>query len=188
MEIRYKSITHERTEDAPFIGALISSTDCDFGCKGCINNHVKRASVLKKSAESIILEVVGNKFNEGIILGGLEWSLQPLELIELCKIASGENLKVMIYTGCDLNEFYRRIGVAITEATGQSEYIKAVAIGDPSDLYDVIGRMSLDNVIPEDYYVKTGLYKRELKVADNIQFGVTLATSNQRIYKIAKGE
>jgi anaerobic ribonucleoside-triphosphate reductase activating protein len=43
--------------------------------------------------------------------------------------------------------------------------------------------------IPEEIieycsYIKTGRYVEELKVEDNIQYGIKLATSNQRIYKI----
>lgn len=32
-------------------------------------------------------------------------------------------------------------------------------------------------------YIKTGAYRRELRVDDNIQFGIKLSTSNQRIFK-----
>lgn len=188
MQIRYKSITHERTEDAPFIGALICSTDCKFGCKGCINNSIKRQPTLRLEACEIIQQVLSNPFNKGIILAGLEWSLQPLELVELSKLASESGLQVMIYTGCDLNEFYRRIGEAITKDSKRTDYVEKVSLGDPSDMYDVIGRMALDNAIPEDYYIKCGRYDKELKVLDNVQFGVRLSTSNQKIYKIAKGE
>lgn len=188
MEIRIKSITHERTEDAPFIGALVSAIDCKFGCKGCINNHVKKQPTVRLEASEIIRQVLSNPFNKGIILGGLEWSLQPIEMVELAKLASEAGLQVMIYTGCNLNEFYRRIGIAVAESTGQSEYVQAVAIGDAADMFDVIGRMALDNCVPEDYYIKTGMYDKTLKVSDNRPFGVQLATSNQKIYKIAKGE
>ena len=45
------------------------------------------------------------------------------------------------------------------------------------------------NKVPENIkklcsYIKCGAYKEELVVNDNIQFGVKLATSNQKIYKI----
>ena len=33
-------------------------------------------------------------------------------------------------------------------------------------------------------YIKCGRYKPELKVDNNIQYGIKLATSNQRIYKV----
>lgn len=48
-------------------------------------------------------------------------------------------------------------------------------------------RYSIDEV-PNDVkelcdYIKCGAYKKELTVDDNIQYGVKLATSNQKIYK-----
>ena len=33
-------------------------------------------------------------------------------------------------------------------------------------------------------YIKCGMYKEELTVKDNVQFGINLATSNQKIYKM----
>lgn len=188
MKVAIKSITHARVEDAPFVGALICANDCKFGCKGCINNAVKRQPTMRLEADEIIKQVRADPFNQGIILAGLEWSLQPLEMVELSKLASEAGLQVMIYTGCDLNEFYRRIGEAVTIQTKQTDYVEKVALGNPSDIYDVIGRMTLDNAIPEDYYIKCGRYDKQLRVNDNVQFGVRLATSNQRIYKIRKGE
>lgn len=187
MEIRYKSITHERVEDAPFIGALISSIDCKFGCKGCINNHVNKEAVLTATGDQIIQQVLRNPFNTGIILGGLEWSLQPLELLELCRIAALEELQIMIYTGCDLNEFYSRLGKAVVTQTGYKEYVETAGMGSSETMYDVIGRMVLDNYIPEDYYIKTGRYDKTQKTIENNPFGVHLATANQKIFKIAKG-
>ena len=41
--INYKTIVNERTEDAPFIGALISAIDCKFNCKKCFNQDIKSA-------------------------------------------------------------------------------------------------------------------------------------------------
>ena len=107
MIIRYKGIIHERTQDAPFIGALISSIDCKFNCKNCCNKHLLSDKILYKDSIEIIKEIKVNKFNEGIILGGLEWSLQYDEMLELIKQAKKNNLKVIVYTG--LEEF--NIGV-----------------------------------------------------------------------------
>ena len=48
-------------------------------------------------------------------------------------------------------------------------------------------RYSIDDV-PDDVkelcdYIKCGAYKKELTVDDNIQYGIKLATGNQKIYK-----
>lgn len=101
MNIRIKGIAHERCEDAPFVGALISAIDCHIGCKGCFNQHLKNEPTIVLDSETIIKEVLKNPFNKGIILGGLEWSEQPEEMRELIQLALKNNLQVILYTGLD---------------------------------------------------------------------------------------
>ena len=60
-------------------------------------------------ADEVIKEVKQNPFNDGIILGGLEWSEQPDDMIALISCAAAAQLKVMIYTGLTVEEFYRGI-------------------------------------------------------------------------------
>ena len=103
--VRYKSITHERTEDAPFVGALICAIDCQFNCNNCFNQDIKNSSILIKDHKEVIQEVKNNKFNKGVILAGLEWSLQPDELRLLVHEALKNNLEVIIYTGMNEKDF-----------------------------------------------------------------------------------
>lgn len=105
MIIKTKGIVHERVEDAPFIGALICAVDCKFNCKGCFNQHLKKLPTLEIDSDEILNEVIKNPFNEGIILAGLEWSLQPSELRELVNSAINKKLKVIIYSGLNEKEF-----------------------------------------------------------------------------------
>lgn len=107
--IRYKRIEHERTEDAPFVGALVCANDCHIGCEGCFNQHLRSCKTLLKPANSIISEIKANPFNEGIILAGLEWSEQPDELVEMIEKSLDANLKVIVYTGLSLEEFLKRV-------------------------------------------------------------------------------
>lgn len=102
--IRYKYIEHERTEDAPFIGALICSIICDFNCKNCFNQYWKSSEIFVKCSHKIIKEIKDNPFNEGIILSGLEWSNQPQELRNLLYFAKKSNLKTCLYTGLETVE------------------------------------------------------------------------------------
>jgi len=97
--VHYKIIKDERTEDAPFVGALISAIDCKFDCINCFNQDVKNKPTLEKSHQDIIKEVLKDPFNKGIILAGLEWSLQPDELRLLVIEALQNNLQVIVYTG-----------------------------------------------------------------------------------------
>ena len=107
--ISYKGIIHERAEDAPFMGALIIATSCSNRCRGCFNQHLKDAETYLHYADEVIEEVKQNPFNDGIILGGLEWSEQPDDMIALVSCATAAQLKVMIYTGLTEEEFYRRV-------------------------------------------------------------------------------
>jgi len=105
MIIRIKKIEHERIEDAPFIGALICAIDCNIGCKECFNQHIKALPTIQRDSKNIIEEVLSNKFNQGIILSGLEWSLQIEEAYELITVAQQNNLQVILYTGLNEEEF-----------------------------------------------------------------------------------
>lgn len=107
--VSYKGIIHERAEDAPFMGALIIATSCSNRCRGCFNQHLKDAETYLRYADEIIEEVKQNPFNDGIILGGLEWSEQPDDMIALVSCAAAAGLKVMVYTGLTEEEFYRRV-------------------------------------------------------------------------------
>ena len=103
--IRYKVIIEERTEDAPFIGALISAIDCKFNCKNCFNQHLKNIKTQQKDSDIIIQEIKQNPFNKGIILAGLEWSNQSEEAKILIETAIKNNLQVILYTGMDIKNF-----------------------------------------------------------------------------------
>ena len=105
MKIRFKYIEHERTQDAPFIGALICAIDCNLNCEGCFNQHIKEMPTQELDSKEIIGMVKSYKFNDGIILSGLEWTLQPLEMRELIIQAKNNNLKVIVYTGLTKEDF-----------------------------------------------------------------------------------
>lgn len=186
--VKYKFIVHERTEDAPFVGALICANGCNIKCKGCFNKDLKKLPAIEESVEDIIQQVKENIFNEGIILGGLEWSEQPLELVQLAQTASDANLKVMIYTGLTFNDFYTRIGQACYEQYLTECIINGEDILQTEETYNMVGRMLLDYYITEDYYIKCGSYDREQLVPDRVHFGVKLASENQNIYYIKKVE
>lgn len=104
MKIKIKGIYHERTEDAPFVGALVCANDCNFNCKGCFNQHLKLQPTIEIDDTEIINNILLNPFNKGIILGGLEWTLQPVEMLKLIKLSLNNKLEVILYTGMDEKE------------------------------------------------------------------------------------
>lgn len=104
--IRYKLIERERFQDAPFVGCLISAIGCSLNCVNCFNQHIKEMDTLYINTDEIVDMIKNNPFEEGLILGGLEWSEQSDELIELVNTVMDNNLKVMIYTGLTEIEFF----------------------------------------------------------------------------------
>lgn len=120
--IRYKALEHERVEDAPFVGALISACDCRFNCQNCFNQHLKQLPTIERPCGEIITEVLSNSFNKGIILGGLEWTLQKDELLALAIVAKENRLKTMLYTGYTINA--KRLVELTDEYRDYFDYVK----------------------------------------------------------------
>lgn len=146
--IHYKLIEHERTEDAPFMGALISACDCNFNCKNCFNQDIKNIKTKINTIEEIITEIKSNIFNKGIIFAGLEWTLQINEVLYLARKAKDNDLFTILYTGNDFDYFIKH------------------------------------NLYINDFdYIKCGKFIEEQKTINHIEYGVTLASLNQHIYK-----
>ena len=113
-------------QDAPFIGALIIAPYCFQGCEGCQNKHLidnHEDYIQRDTAQDIINEVVDNELNEGIILGGLEWTYSYLGMKALVKRALRNNLKVFIYTYLDEERFTKKFGELLEDIKGNL-YIK----------------------------------------------------------------
>jgi hypothetical protein len=102
----------------------------------------------------ILDSVVNDTFSEGIILGGLEWTEQPDELIYLIDGALERNLKVILYT----------------------------YLPDQTSLYEKVPEMR--KYLGTGIYVKFGKYDEKRLVPDNIQYGIPLASSNQYIIQL----
>lgn len=105
--ITYKGIEHETFGDAPFVGARILAAQCSRNCKGCFNQDLKEQPNQFSNAGQLIEEVKRHKLDEGIILGGLEWTEQAEDMMELATLARAEGLLVMIYTGMTEEQFFR---------------------------------------------------------------------------------
>lgn len=103
--IRHRGIVNGVTTDAPFIGARINAIDCHHNCPCCFNQELKKHPMYAESASSVIEQVKRCTLNKGIIFGGLEWSEQPEDLIELIHAARTNDLEVMIYTHHTEEEF-----------------------------------------------------------------------------------
>lgn len=110
MRVRIKGIEHERKMDAPFVGALITASDCVGGCVGCFNQHLRDLPSHEVEVLEIVSQVRSNSFNQGIILGGLEWTEQPADLRLMVDVALDAGLQVMVYTRLTEEEFKESFG------------------------------------------------------------------------------
>ena len=97
--LQLKGFEQERTQEAPGGGCLSIAKNWCSSCRDCFNQHLKNKPSIEMSAEEIINEVKKNPFNEGIILGGLEWFNQIDDMKVLMKTAADSGLKIMVYTG-----------------------------------------------------------------------------------------
>lgn len=98
MWVRHKGVEDGIMSDAPFVGARISSIGCSNHCEGCFNQHLLDVPVQESVSWDLIMDIRQRKLNEGIILGGLEWTEQPEEMMELVELALLAGMQVMIYT------------------------------------------------------------------------------------------
>lgn len=105
MNIRTKGIYFDRFEDAPFVGCLLSSIGCSKNCVDCHNQHLRSQKIQVIDCDDLINKIKSNKFCQGIILGGLEWTEQPAEMEALIVKSLENDLQVMLYTGLNEKDF-----------------------------------------------------------------------------------
>ena len=172
MKIRYKVLEHERVEDSPFIGAVISAIDCWDNCPCCFNQHLMSLETMIADAAEIIAEVKSNPINEGIILAGLEWTLQPEEMFNLLYTARKAELKTMLYTSMTGNEFLRWFAL---EQKARSPFGS--------------GFLTFQNGVSHYLnYIKFGFYDETQKTEGYSSCNVSLASRNQYVREITQHE
>lgn len=188
MDIRYKSIQWECFQDAPFVGTLISGISCGNKCKGCQNKDLKKDPNLESDMQEIIDYIKNETTSKGIIMGGLEWSEQMKELLEFCKLAGENDLQIMIYTGLEFDEFLVRVGeYGIKNTTFDHSLVTKMMVENDSEFFMCMGVSILDYYIPNGFYIKTGRYDNTKLTDDNVQHGIKLVSSNQKVIFIDGG-
>lgn len=182
--MKIKKIIHGVDDLAPFVGANLVADFCSNGCKGCYGKKVRREYSMLLTPIEIIDFVKKDKRNDGIIFGGLEWSEQIDDMLELIVLAVEKDLKIMIYTHLTLIELYAIIGKSVREKTKYSVQDNPLLSQNDQEIDSHIGALVLDKMITDEFYIKCGEFKLDKVVDDYSQFGVKLASSNQVIYKI----
>jgi anaerobic ribonucleoside-triphosphate reductase activating protein len=131
---------------------------CKGCCKGCCNPELKDFNIGEKITHSLIKQIV-NKVNLFNDIVNNIW------------ILGGDPLDQNIINLVNLLFFLK-------QGTNKKIWIFTRY---PIEQIDEMIKCLSD-------YIKCGEYLEELKCNDNIQFGIRLATSNQKIYKLNGGQ
>lgn len=109
MKIKHKGLEHGVTSDAPFIGARLCALHCNRGCPDCQNQYLKDSeNIIEQDDLEILLEIQQSNIDQGLILGGLEWTNQPHEMEELIRMCHRHHVPVILYTGMTEEEFFKQ--------------------------------------------------------------------------------
>lgn len=87
--------------------------------------------------------------------------------------------KIMLFGGEPLDQDITQLTSFLNEI---SRFKKEIWIFTHYDFDKA--KQILGDLINQIDYIKCGAYKEELKCENNVQYGIKLATSNQKIYKI----
>lgn len=158
MLIHHKGVYPNRY-DAPFYGALIASVTCDHNCPGCFHTHFDQLPTIEEDSTEIIKEILADPFNDGIILGGREWTLQPEEMLALIREGLSSGLEVILYT-------YN------TEDSLMSKV---------PELFEVLPD---GQYLYKGLYIKYGEFDNTLRSDTYSSYTVPLASTNQYIVKL----
>lgn len=129
---------------------------CNGNCKGCCNPEIKDWSVKGMSIYKTIdkVESLNNDFNK---------------LVDKIIIVGGDPVDAYDKNPEDLLFMLHNI---------KNKTLKPIYLFTRHKLDDV--SQNIKNIVD---YIKVGEYLPELTTDNNIQFGIKLATSNQKIYK-----
>ena len=176
--------------DVPFKAIKVVPLSCKFRCKGCPHKLYKKSKFeFDLTPQEIVAEATENG-QEGIVLGGLEWTEQMEDMMALIEEAGKKNLEVAILTGLTANQLYAKIGRHVTDKVGFNAGALQTAMMDTrsDEFYIIVGVTTMDYYLSNGYYVRAGLYDKDKKSDHILINGVRLQSSNQNVYHVLGGE
>ena len=148
----------EYIEYSPLTRSLdIFTIGCDGSCKGCCNPQIKDWNLKGLNINQTITKIK-DLYNQFEIL------------IDKFIIVGGDPVDGEIKTKGQVSELINQIKYFSN---------KPVYVFTRHDLSEIP-----DSILYSANYIKTGAYIPELTTDNNIQYGIKLATSNQKIYKL----
>lgn len=137
----------------------IFSIGCDGQCVGCCNPQIKNWNLKGIDPQQVILKTI--------------------HLLE--KFSNVVDRIILV--GGDPVDAYKHYPKEYLEFVQQIKLDKPIYLFTRHELKDIPKEL-----LKEVDYVKTGAYVPELTCDDNIQYGIKLATSNQKIHKVSELE
>ena len=157
--IKYMDIIEYDDKNSDDFSLTIFFSHCDFRCEGCQNPSTQNGEQGKEFTKNIEDYVI-NFFNENKMCANLVLSGgDPL--------STRNRKEVLLF----LKRFKRKLpNINVWVYTGYE--------------LDKLTNEELEDID----YIKCGTYQNRLSTRDNIQYGIKLATDNQNIYKLKKGD
>lgn len=137
----------------------IFSIGCDGQCVGCCNPQIKNWNLKGIDPQQVILKTI--------------------HLLE--KFSNVVDRIILV--GGDPVDAYKHYPKEYLEFVQQIKLDKPIYLFTRHELKDIPKEL-----LKDVDYVKTGAYIPELTCDDNIQYGIKLATSNQKIHKVSELE
>lgn len=154
MQIKFKTVIYGVQEMAPFTGAILIGHKWSDAFTTQVIEELQALKTVSKSHKYLLDDIKSDPVNQGVIFGGLEWSLQAEELYELIKYSAKIGLQVAFHTSYTLEEFEQRLGEAWVDLFPISAEVRANMFTDDDRMfYRFIARNILDYVIKGDYMI-----------------------------------
>ncbi len=120
-------ITRDSIVDGPGLRAVIWTQGCKHNCMGCHNprTHSFNKGFLMECSD-IVKELEDLRLHKGITFSGGDPLEQPLECLEIAKVAKDMGLDIWCYTGYTFEELINKRGSKYKE--GWIEFLKYIDV------------------------------------------------------------
>lgn len=103
--VRYKGVVFDSKDHPEGLATLVIAPECYHGCNNCVNSHLKDNKVQITSVNFLIDFILGNSLGNRIVLGGLEWTEDELNLYVILSGLVKKEANIILYTHWDEETF-----------------------------------------------------------------------------------
>lgn len=96
--MRHKGVIFDCKDHPDGLATMIVADNCSYGCKNCINEHLKGIESQYLDMREVVKFVAANTLGNRVVLGGLEWTEQRRDLWELLDLLELYEMNVILYT------------------------------------------------------------------------------------------